>query len=383
MPPPPTEFLLSHLNRPWIQQNHPIKGLNRGSKFSKKSKLNKTGLNTVVVQNLFCTPKFQSKIVTLLVLLTMCCTAMARTDAKEEYASNVLANKISESAEKEAREAFEQIQEPFKDISFEFPSDPLVDVQIKENSKYWEDKFYHITKSLGIHGVWIGADDSTPEITVNFNNYSVKVLDDFDGSSTHQSTLGAFYDNSEGKPNLINIINAKDFSIKRNIGTIIFASGSGTERGTVNVRTTDSIFLDTEKNNTTSLILNIGGSINLASKNIAFKAGDGGIIESTKDALTNIEAESLFIEREGGGPTATIRAYGGGNIEIRAKELYVKSIRSYLLRSEYENSKIDIKVDNAYFEGHINPYDKGEINIEGAKVYLKGDIFSQGGACLY
>lgn len=180
----------------------------------------------------------------------MCCTAMARTDTKEEYGSNVLANKISESAEKEAQEAFEQIQKPFKDISFEVPAEALVDVQIKESSEYSEDKFYHITKSLGIHGVWIGADDSTPEITVNFNNYSVKVLDDFDGSSTKQITVGAFFDNREGKPNLINIINAKDFSIKRNIGTIIFALGSGTERGIVNVRTTESIFLDTEKNNT-------------------------------------------------------------------------------------------------------------------------------------
>jgi len=66
----------------------------------------------------FCkVQKFQ--IVALLVLLTIDGTAMARTETKDEYGSNILANEIFESSNKEAQQTLDQMQKLFEGISFD------------------------------------------------------------------------------------------------------------------------------------------------------------------------------------------------------------------------------------------------------------------------
>ncbi len=179
---------------------------------------------------------------TLLMLLTIGCSSMARTDIKLEYGSNVLANKIFESSNKEAQQTLDQMQGLFKDISFDVPDDVEENIQIKTSVSYFQNKFFYFDPKSKTKGVWIGANDSDSEITVSFSDKCVRILDEFKGGSPKHGTLVAYFD-SGSKPKLINI-NAKDLFVKRTGGGIIYAFGGRLEeQGTININTADSIYL--------------------------------------------------------------------------------------------------------------------------------------------
>lgn len=314
----------------------------------------------------------------MLVLLTIGSTALARVDTQEEYSSNFLANKIFESANVEAKNFINQIQEPFKDISFDVPNNAVRNTQITSSKSYSEDKFFYFTQDTRTNGVWIGANNSDSAITVDFDNHSVKVLDEYNGNGSNlYGTLVAYYVDGKTKPKFINI-NAKDLSIKRNAGIIIYAYGNGSDKsGTINIETDNSIYFFAGKDNLESLISNNGGEVKLTSKDIALKAERGTIINATQSSLTSIKSESLLIEQEIGGDA--IRALNGSVVEIEAVDLHAKSANQvYLLNSSLTGSKIDIIVNSAFLKGKILASDDAQIFIENSKLNLVGDIYSFG-----
>jgi len=128
------------------------------------------------------------------------------------------------------------------------PGEVEENIQIKKTTFYSKNKFFYFSPpSYLTNGVWIGTKNSDSEITVDFGSNYVKVLNELTGTTaSRNSTVIAFFD-TKGRPETVNIL-AKDIFIKRIEGGIICAEGNGRdEAGTVNIQTTDSIYLLLEK----------------------------------------------------------------------------------------------------------------------------------------